>query len=357
MTALRKSQNSCSDGLPRHGTLPHTVQALRNARYGEQAYCSADEGQSQVAACRYGIPSSSNDHHFVLDTCLRLLQLTQPGLSPAARLLQPDRATSGPRSSASPLRSSPLPRLRSQSRSRSHSSSSPASTDSSSNRPAGALADVSRLANVECRLCQAHRGCGRTAVLGDTRRLSARLAPAGRPSAGDLNSVSLCECGGVCSCRESYLLASRAPRKCTDTSVRSLLALTPVSSLRSLGLSQSCCGRSKHPRISPQSQRPVSATPRAGSPENSSRRPASSPRSSSKSQDATEPRKRHRWGEAQRFTDPSRPDISKTERSCIHDGCTIVRVTRHESNEHWVEFWKDGERIEGDHTPPCEGVS
>jgi hypothetical protein len=64
-------------------------------------------------------------------------------------------------------------------------------------------------------------------------------------------------------------------------------------------------------------------------------------------------RRRHRWGDPQRFFHPTRPDISKTERACIHDGCTIVRVTRHEGAEHWVEFYKDGERIEGDLTPPC----
>lgn len=67
-------------------------------------------------------------------------------------------------------------------------------------------------------------------------------------------------------------------------------------------------------------------------------------------------RRRHRWGDPQRFEHPTRPDISKTERPCIHPGCNIVRVTRHESNEHWVEFWKDGERIECDGTPECEGV-
>lgn len=65
--------------------------------------------------------------------------------------------------------------------------------------------------------------------------------------------------------------------------------------------------------------------------------------------------KRHRWGDAQRFINEARPDISKTERPCIHPGCNIIRVTRHESGEHWVEFWKDGERIDCERTPVCEG--
>jgi hypothetical protein len=66
--------------------------------------------------------------------------------------------------------------------------------------------------------------------------------------------------------------------------------------------------------------------------------------------------KRHCWGAPQRFNNPDRPDIGKSERVCTNPGCGIVRVTRHESNEHWTEFWKGEERIEGDHTPPCEGV-
>lgn len=190
---------------------------------------------------------------------------------------------------------------------------------------------------------------GRTAVLGDTYRLSARPSPAGRPSAGvDRDqSVSLC-CVGALSCRESYRSASRAPRKCTDTSVGHRQKCRSIIS----GLLPSSCGRSRPQPFSLASPSVMSAPQSDGSPENSSRRQSSSPRSSSKSQDGTK-RRRHRWGDAQRFEHPDRPDISKTERPCIHPGCNIVRVTRHESNEHWIEFWKDGERIECDATPPC----
>lgn len=60
----------------------------------------------------------------------------------------------------------------------------------------------------------------------------------------------------------------------------------------------------------------------------------------------------HRWGEPVRF-------LHKTERSCLRDGCEAVKVSRHEGDEHWVEFWRDGERIdrEDGRTPPCEGAA
>ena len=66
----------------------------------------------------------------------------------------------------------------------------------------------------------------------------------------------------------------------------------------------------------------------------------------------TNPR-RHCWGLAQRFFHDERPDISKTERACVH--CGLVRVTRHESGRHWIEFWRDGERVDCDRTPECGG--
>jgi hypothetical protein len=61
-------------------------------------------------------------------------------------------------------------------------------------------------------------------------------------------------------------------------------------------------------------------------------------------------RRTHRWGEPQRF-------LHKTERECQRDGCGVIRVSRHEGTEHWVEFWRNEERIEApdDRTPPCEG--
>ena len=58
---------------------------------------------------------------------------------------------------------------------------------------------------------------------------------------------------------------------------------------------------------------------------------------------------RHSWGLPQRFT-------HKTERACLN-GCGIVKVTRHEGDAHWVEFWRDLERIDVDgKTPACERV-
>jgi hypothetical protein len=54
---------------------------------------------------------------------------------------------------------------------------------------------------------------------------------------------------------------------------------------------------------------------------------------------------RHSWGEPVRFE-------YKTERSCVN-GCGIVKVTRHEGGEHWIEFWREGEKIATDKTPGC----
>jgi hypothetical protein len=41
----------------------------------------------------------------------------------------------------------------------------------------------------------------------------------------------------------------------------------------------------------------------------------------------------------------------KTERECAR--CGLIKVTRHENDRHWIEFWKDGEKVEGKATPPC----
>ncbi len=57
---------------------------------------------------------------------------------------------------------------------------------------------------------------------------------------------------------------------------------------------------------------------------------------------------RHRWAE------PDRSNVYKTERTCIH--CGLVKVTRKEPREHWIEFWRNGERIEADATPPCDRI-
>ena len=59
---------------------------------------------------------------------------------------------------------------------------------------------------------------------------------------------------------------------------------------------------------------------------------------------------RHRWGEKVRFPP------HKSEQQCIR--CETVKVTRHESEGgrevHWVEFWRDEERIKCEATPPCD---
>lgn len=61
---------------------------------------------------------------------------------------------------------------------------------------------------------------------------------------------------------------------------------------------------------------------------------------------------RHRWGEPNRMA-------QKTERECLR-GCRTIRVTMHpdgrEGRRHSVEFWRDGEKCEGTHTPVCESI-
>lgn len=58
--------------------------------------------------------------------------------------------------------------------------------------------------------------------------------------------------------------------------------------------------------------------------------------------------RRHRWGEKVVFP-------YKSERECLH-GCGIVKVTRHEGDRHWVEFFRLGEveKIRIGKTPACE---
>lgn len=57
---------------------------------------------------------------------------------------------------------------------------------------------------------------------------------------------------------------------------------------------------------------------------------------------------RHRWGEPDRMA-------MKTERECVR-GCGTIRVTFHQGGRHWVEFYRDGEKCEGTHTPICMPV-
>jgi hypothetical protein len=59
---------------------------------------------------------------------------------------------------------------------------------------------------------------------------------------------------------------------------------------------------------------------------------------------------RHRWGEPVRF------GTYKTERQCTR--CEMVKVSRHEfdggRDVHWIEWWRDEERIHCDATPLCD---
>lgn len=56
---------------------------------------------------------------------------------------------------------------------------------------------------------------------------------------------------------------------------------------------------------------------------------------------------RHSWGEKTGF-------LNKSERVCAR--CGLVKVTRHEGQEHWVEYWRDSERLAYRNTPPCPGA-
>lgn len=62
---------------------------------------------------------------------------------------------------------------------------------------------------------------------------------------------------------------------------------------------------------------------------------------------------KHRWGNKVDF-----PLARKSERTCTN-GCGITKVHRYETEggreEHWPEFWRDGERIECERTPACDG--
>jgi hypothetical protein len=57
--------------------------------------------------------------------------------------------------------------------------------------------------------------------------------------------------------------------------------------------------------------------------------------------------KRHRWSEPVRFQ-------RKTERACLK--CDIIKVTRHEPNNVWIEFWRGPERLHVGSTPECVSV-
>ena len=58
---------------------------------------------------------------------------------------------------------------------------------------------------------------------------------------------------------------------------------------------------------------------------------------------------KHRWGEKTVVS------AHKSERECLN-GCGIVKVSRHEHNSHWLEYWRGLDRIEVIRTPACEPV-
>lgn len=43
----------------------------------------------------------------------------------------------------------------------------------------------------------------------------------------------------------------------------------------------------------------------------------------------------------------------KSEREC-ENGCGIVKVSRHEGQSHWLEFWRGLDKISVGVTPACE---
>jgi hypothetical protein len=54
---------------------------------------------------------------------------------------------------------------------------------------------------------------------------------------------------------------------------------------------------------------------------------------------------RHSWG------DPVRSEY-RTERTCRR--CGMVKVTRKDEMPYWIEWHRDGRRIESERTPPCD---
>ena len=270
--------------LAPHDGLPDTPG--RNARYDRELYVTIRFGQPKIVDGRDGISPSSLGHHGLLCSP-REMQPLRARLSFLVCLksaVASSPARPGPASQPAPASSAhryPSPRSRSASgravsphaeriQSRLH-------LPPSSSSPFDLVAAEPRSGNVLPRLCRCVSSCGRTAVLGHASRLSARLAPAGRPSAGDLISLrSLCLSGGVCSCRESYLLASRAPRKSPDAIVSSP---TELSDVRNSATLQGFCGCRRTPL---QSSRPLeksaSAPQSAGYQASKSRHTSSSKR-------------------------------------------------------------------------------
>lgn len=60
---------------------------------------------------------------------------------------------------------------------------------------------------------------------------------------------------------------------------------------------------------------------------------------------------KHRWDK------PIRPDLNTTRRACLK--CPLIRITRHEDDNtprHWIEWEREGRKIEATKTPVCEEV-
>lgn len=58
---------------------------------------------------------------------------------------------------------------------------------------------------------------------------------------------------------------------------------------------------------------------------------------------------KHRWGTKTEFA-------HKSERECQR-GCGIVKTTRHEGGQHWIEYWRGLEKLSIGKAPVCEKIS
>jgi hypothetical protein len=56
---------------------------------------------------------------------------------------------------------------------------------------------------------------------------------------------------------------------------------------------------------------------------------------------------RHRWG-------PPDRRLHETVRTCLK--CGLVKLSRHEGNLHWIEWYRVEERVELMRTPACVPV-
>ena len=56
---------------------------------------------------------------------------------------------------------------------------------------------------------------------------------------------------------------------------------------------------------------------------------------------------RHSWSDKTLYR-------NKSERVC--KVCGLVKVVRHEGQEHWVEYWREERRLASGATPPCPGA-